>query len=114
RLSARFRLLAPDSSRSQVQEVSETSQAAGAHRFLSAYRLSLWRRSEFQLWIRTWVLLRRALNRSLSELTWPSSPSLFNADEVRTNYSTRCFGDWFVAGDIGLVEKRDIAVVGFS
>jgi len=41
-------------------------------------------------------------------------PSLFNADEVSTNYSTRCVGDWFVAGDIGLVEKRDIAIVGFA
>jgi len=81
RLSARFRLLAPDSSRSQVEELSETSQdAARAHRFRSAFRLSLWRLSEFQLRTRIWVLLRRAVRGSISALidaaAWksPSAP----------------------------------------
>jgi hypothetical protein len=89
RPSARFRLLAPDSSRSQVEECSPTSQdATRAHRFRSAFRLSLWGLSEFQLWIRTRVLLRRTLNRSLSQLTWPSSISEAQAGELAYRKST--------------------------
>ena len=89
RPSARFRLLALDSSRSQVEECSPTSQdATRAHRFRSAFRLSLWGLSEFQLWIRTRVLLRRTLNRSLSQLTWPSSISEAQAGELAYRKST--------------------------